>query len=206
MAGAPAIRWRRSVACSGGRRTDVSFLALIIPHLHGTKFLSPDFLAEYATSLFEHGEVLYHISPQLWPGADHNHYLMENLGLLTLSCLFPEFSTAEKWQAHAVRELERCAAEQLTAGGGQIEGCPHYHYGCINWFVLALTVAKANGIEFSQDFLSRIEKGISYSMYALRPSGTSVPWEIRMWKIRGRSSPPCMDIACSTTSTISGSW
>ena len=148
----------------------------VIPHLLGTEFLSPDFLAEFAASVFEHGEVLFHISPQLWPEAAHNHYLMENLGLLSLSCLFPEFSTAETWKRHAVSQLERCAAVQITAEGGQVEGCPHYHSGCVGWLVLALSAARSNGIEFSPEYISKIEKGIDYSMHALRPSGTAVPW------------------------------
>jgi len=158
-----------------GIRTYFSW-PLLIPHLLGTEFLSPDFLAEYATSIFEHGEVLFHVPPKLWPGADHNHYLMENLGLFSLSCLFPEFSTAETWKAHAVRELERCAAAQMTPEGGQIEGCPHYHSGCIDFFVRALSVAESNGVGFSREFTSRIEKGIDYAMHSLRPSGTAVPW------------------------------
>ncbi|MDD5349795.1 MAG: alginate lyase family protein [Chthoniobacteraceae bacterium] len=149
---------------------------LIIPHLAGTAFLSPDLLTDYAASVFEHGEVLYHIAPQQHPGADHNHYLMQSLGLLVASCLFPEFSTAEKWRAHAVCELERCAAVQISEEGGQIEGCPHYHSGCVGWFSLGLSVAEAHGIPLSTAFISKIKKGIDYAMYALRPSGTTVSW------------------------------
>jgi len=164
--------WR---AVEAGIRMDDSW-PLVLTHLLGTKFLDPYFLAQYAISIFEHGEVLYHISPQLNPNAAHNHYLVENLGLLTLSCLFPEFSEAEKWKAHAVRELERCAAAQITEEGGHIEGCPHYHNICMRLFVRALSVAKSNGSEFSREFGSKIEKGIDYSIHALRPSGTGVPW------------------------------
>ncbi len=164
---------------------------LVIPHLLGSEFLGPEVLADYASSVFEHGEVLYRICPQLWPKADHNHYLMENLGLLTLSCLFPEFSTAETWKAHAMHELERCAAAQITEEGGQIEGCPHYHSGCIGWLALALSTAKSNGEEFSPEFISKIKNGIDYSMYALRPSGTGVPWGTRMRRMRGRFMRRC---------------
>ena len=38
-------------------------------------------LETYLTSVYEHAEVLYHVSPILWPEANHNHYLMENNGL-----------------------------------------------------------------------------------------------------------------------------
>jgi len=149
---------------------------LILPHLLDTDFLTSSLLADYTASIFEHGEVLYHIAPQLWPHAEHNHYLMENLGLLELSVLFPEFSTAGPWKAHATHELERCAAKQITDEGGQIEGCPHYHNGCISWFVQALSTARAHGISFSPGFIAKLEKGIDYSVHSMRPSGTAVPW------------------------------
>lgn len=149
---------------------------LIIPHLMGTPFLTPELLAEYAGSVFEQGEVLYHVCPHFWPHADHNHYLMECLGLLNLATLFPEFSTAELWKTHALRDLERCAAAQMTAEGGQIEGCPHYHNGCIGWFVQALSITREHGLSFSPEFVSTIERAIDYSIHCLRPSGTAVPW------------------------------
>ena len=149
---------------------------LVLAHLLGSEHFNPELLAAFAASVFEHGEALYRVSPVLYPQADHNHYLMESLGLLTAACLFPEFSTVEKWKAHAVRELERCAAVQIAEEGGQIEGCPHYHNACIGFFVRALSVARANGINFSPDFLLKIKRGIDYSMYSLRPSGTAVPW------------------------------
>jgi len=149
---------------------------LIIPHLLGTPFLTPELLTEYAGSVFEQGEVLYHVCPHFWPHADHNHYLMECLGLLNLATLFPEFSTAELWKTHAMRDLERCAVAQMTAEGGQIEGCPHYHNGCIGWFVQALSIARAHDLSFSPEFVSTIERAIAYSIHCLRPSGTAVPW------------------------------
>jgi hypothetical protein len=149
---------------------------LILPHLLGTPFLTPDLLTEYASSVFEHAEALYRVSPRFWPDAAHNHYLMENLGLLAVSSLFPEFAAAERWRAHAVRELERCAAAQITEEGGQIEGCPHYHNGCINWLARALSIARAQGVSFSPEFVSKMERAIDYSLHSLRPSGAAVPW------------------------------
>ena len=56
-------------------------------------------------SLYEHARVLYLVAPILWPKADHNHYLMENDGLLYLACMFPEFKDADLWKQHALHEL-----------------------------------------------------------------------------------------------------
>jgi len=76
---------------------------------------------------------------------------MENLGLLRLACTFPEFQASRQWQTHALRELERCAMAQLTEDGGQIEGCPSYHNGCVYWFCFAWQIARAqHGLSLSE--------------------------------------------------------
>lgn len=148
----------------------------VIEHLLDTDIMTPELLEKYAVSVYEQGEVLAEICPIFWPKADHNHYLMENLGLLSLSCLFPEFKTSEQWRAHALRELERCAAEQITEDGGQIEGCPSYHNGCVFWFSLSLLIAREHGIKLSENYINRVRNSLDYSIYSFRPSGTLVPW------------------------------
>lgn len=148
----------------------------VIHHLIGTELMTPELLEKYAISVFGQGEVLAEVCPMFWPLADHNHYLMENLGLLAIVCNFPEFKTAQKWREHAVRELERCAKAQITEDGGQIEGCPSYHNGCVYWFSLSILLAREYGITFSDDYVSRIRKSLDYSIYSTRPSGTVVPW------------------------------
>lgn len=70
-------------------------------------------------SVYEHCRVLYEISPRLFPAANHNQYLMENLGLLIFSCIYCDLKDAEIWKAHAIRELERCMEQQVTPCGGQ---------------------------------------------------------------------------------------
>lgn len=148
----------------------------VLEHLIDTDILSPELLAKTAVSVYEHGEVLEEICPIFWPNADHNHYLMENLGLLSLACLFPQFRKAEQWRTFAMHELERCAAAQLMPSGGQIEGCPSYHNYCMYWFLLAPLIARENGLAFSPQYLDRMHRSLEYSVHAFRPSGTIVPW------------------------------
>lgn len=148
----------------------------IFYHLIDTEYFTPEFLEVIAVAFYEHGEVLAEICPIFWPRADHNHYLMENLGLLTVACMFPEFKKSQKWKNHAVKELERCAFAQLTTDGSQIEGSPSYHNGCVYWFCLSLIIAKYHEISFSPEYIERIKNSIDYSLYALRPSGTNVPF------------------------------
>ena len=144
--------------------------------LEGTEFMPPERLVRFRQSLQEHGEVLAQICPQLWPKADHNHYLMENLGLLVLATVLPDSPTTSQWAAHACRELERCAAAQIMPEGGQIEGCPHYHNGCIYWFARAAIQAQSSRQSLSNDYRLRLERMVDYTIHATRPSGTTVPW------------------------------
>src|SRR5581483_2808514 len=88
---------------------------------------------------------------------------------------------ASAWRAHAIRELERGAAVQITDGGGQIEGCPHYHNVCLHYLsraqeLLPGAADAADGARFSDAYTERVQRGLDYSTYAFRPSGTGVPW------------------------------
>ena len=86
-------------------------------------------------------------SPLAWPKADHNHYLMENLGLLCTACMFPELAEAEVWKQHAITELCRCMEAQVDEQGAQIEGCPSYHNGCVFWFAMVMVYSRKYGFE-----------------------------------------------------------
>lgn len=147
-----------------------------IDYLINTEFITPEILEKFVVSMHEHGEVLAEVCPLFWPKADHNHFLMENLGLLTLSCMFPELKKAKEWKNQAMRDLERCASAQITSEGGQIEGCPSYHNGCVKWFSISLLLARDYNLQFSSEYVEKIKKSLDYSMYSFRPSGTGVPW------------------------------
>lgn len=101
---------------------------------------------------------------------------MENNGLLYLSCMFPEFRDSEMWKQHAVHELERSIFAQVTSGGGQIEGCPSYHNGCLYWFVLPILLSKKYHFTVSDEYRKRIKRMVEYSVHATRPSGGNCPW------------------------------
>lgn len=148
----------------------------LIHHLIETSYIDEAFLEVYLTSVYQHAEVLYAVPPILWPNADHNHYLMENNGLLYLSCMFPEFKDSEMWKQHAMHELERSIFAQVTSGGGQIEGCPSYHNGCIYWFVLPILLSKKYHFTVSDSYLKRLKSMVEYSAHATRPSGGNCPW------------------------------
>lgn len=138
--------------------------------------VTPELLAELAVCMYKHGDMLARACPILHPRAVSNHYIMENIGLLYLTCLLPELHTAEAWRAQAIRELERCAEMQMMPSGGHIEGNPSYHNGCIGWFSIGITLANKHGFAFSDEYTKRIAAGVDYSIHSFRPTGTIVPW------------------------------
>ncbi|WP_028550763.1 alginate lyase family protein [Paenibacillus sp. UNC451MF] len=148
---------------------------LVLEHLGPSELFTEEVLERYVTAVYKQIKILRKVSPQLWPKADHNHYLMESLGILTTALYFPELKESEEWKAFAIDAFEKSSLAQLTEDGGQIEGCPSYHNGCMFWFGLAIVLAKRFGFQFSEQFIERYKKNLDYSIYSLRPTGKCVP-------------------------------
>ena len=149
------------------------------PSLEGlaaSPHMTEEIFAKALHSLHEQCETLYHLSPLAWPKADHNHYLMENLGLLCTACMFPELVESETWKNHSIKELCRCMEAQVDEQGAQIEGCPSYHNGCVFWFAMVMVYSRKYGFELPSSYIERFEKMPLYSLYATRPNGVNVPW------------------------------
>lgn len=122
-------------------------------------------------SLREHAEALIQISPVLHPMADHNHYLMENIGLFMIGYSFPELDIAKKCVRIGSREIKRCVLTQFSKFGGQIEGCPYYHNEILDLVIMVSGKMKKCGIELEDVYISRIRHALFYSVYATRPTG-----------------------------------
>lgn len=148
---------------------------LVLEHLGKTELFTEEVLEKYLETVYKQIRILRKVSPQLWPKADHNHFLMECLGVLTTALYFPELKEADEWRAFAIDGIERCCKAQLTEDGGQIEGCPSYHNGCMFWFGLAVVMAERFDFKFSDEYMELFRKNLDYSIYALRPTGKCVP-------------------------------
>lgn len=148
---------------------------LVLEHLGNTDLFTEEVLEKYLETVYKQIRMLRKVSPQLWPKADHNHFLMECLGVLTTALYFPELKVADEWKTFAIDSIERCCKAQLTEEGGQIEGCPSYHNGCMFWFGLAVVLAKRFEFKFSDEYMELFRKNLDYSIYALRPTGKCVP-------------------------------
>jgi len=150
--------------------------ALLLPHLIDSPSLDTETICDLARSVHEHCEVLAVYPLKIRPLANHNHVTIENLGLFTASAMYPELKKAAEWKAHAVAVLERCAAVQMTEDGGHLEGCPHYHVICMEYFIDALRLAQRYGAEFSPAYIEAFRKGVDYTVHSVRPSGGIVMW------------------------------
>lgn len=164
--------WRALEAGIRGYRT----WPVIIELLADTPYFTEALLEKILVSIYTHCLVLFGVSPLLWPRADHNHYLMENLGLMSFSCLFPEMKDSHLFLAHSQRELDRCMAAQCTPCGGQIEGCPSYHNGCVFWFAMRVVFARKFHVNVPESYTGQLEKMFLHSVYATRACGGNFPW------------------------------
>lgn len=150
-----------------------------IPVLEGLAYssaLTVDVFEKALVSLCEQCEVVAKLSPVAWPKADHNHFLMENLGLLAVAGSFPQLAKSQEWLKQGIDGFNRSIEAQVLDSGAQIEGCPSYHNGCIFWFATAIQYSKKYGFDLSASYRKKFDKMVEYSVYATRPNGTNVPW------------------------------
>ena len=127
-------------------------------------------------SFYEHALVLREMSPRYWPDANHNHYIHEMLGLLEIACIFPDMKEADAWREFAIHELGRCAKAQFTEDGGQIEGSPGYHQGCLGMFFSLVEVAKTFGLTLPEEILNTCRKAADYTLMATGSDGIITPF------------------------------
>ena len=138
-------------------------------------FMTPKLHSKIAYSFYEHALVLREMSPRYWPLANHNHYIHEMLGLLLIACIFPDFNESDAWREFAIHELMRCAKAQFTEDGGQVEGSPGYHSGCLNMFFSFAEVARTFGIQLPDEIFDTCRKATEYTLAAIGPDGIIAP-------------------------------
>ena len=136
-----------------------------------TEIMTPELHTKLFVSLYEHAKVLRVMSPLFWPKANHNHYIHEMLGLLEIACLFPDLTEAEAWTSFAIAELGRCADNQFTPEGGQVEGCPGYHSGCLGMFFSLVEVSRAFGLTLPERLTEVLKRAAEYVLYTVTPDG-----------------------------------
>ena len=141
-----------------------------------TDMMTPALHSKITYSFYEHALVLREMSPRYWPNADHNHYLHEMLGLLLIACIFPDFKESDAWREFAIHELGRCAKAQFAEDGGQIEGSPNYHNGCLSMFFSLVEVARKFDLSLPDNILDICSKATDYAIATIGPDGIIAPF------------------------------
>ena len=147
-----------------------------VPALIQEGRMTAEEFAQAAASVRDHAELLYRVAPLIWPNADHNHYMMENLGLISAAQMLRELPEAGRWAAHASRELARCVRAQVTPAGGHVEGSPAYHALCMALLCKWVLASRAAGGTVDAECLDRIRLGMNYALSCTRPTGVTVPY------------------------------
>ncbi len=104
-----------------------------------------------------------------------NHATMEMRSLLEAGIYFPEFREAAVWRKVAVGHLRECLRAQVHPDGGQHEGSPGYHCGCIGWFAEPMVLARLNGIRFPASYVRTVALMPEFAAAVRRPDGTLPP-------------------------------
>lgn len=140
-----------------------------------SNLMTPELHTKIVCSFYEHALVLREMSPRYWPDANHNHYIHEMLGLLQIACLFPDFDMADSWREFAVYELGRCAKAQFAEDGGQVEGSPGYHYGCLGMFFSLVELAREFNVTLTDNILTTCKRATDYVLASTCPDGVVTP-------------------------------
>lgn len=122
------------------------------------------------TSLGEHGAFLLR-NLEYGPGFNTNHLVGDLAGLFFLGVLFPQFREARTWKAKAFAGLERQMRNQVGADGVFHEASTAYHRFACELFGHSALIARENGMNFSPDFLNRLEKMFEFAWYYTKPDG-----------------------------------
>ena len=149
-------------------RTD-TLVALYSPLLRAA--LSPGELAEYLSSLHEHGQVLRAMldDPQ-WKG--HNHGFYHAMALYNLAVQFPEFRESGEWKRSARARLSGLLTEMVEPKeGASLEQASSYQFVAINLFDLAGKYLAAHDDSFDAGERSLLARMVEFGALLTDPNG-----------------------------------
>lgn len=127
---------------------------------------------KFLISIIEHGKFVYTNLEYRW-NANTNHLLADLTGLLLLGILFPRIKDARKWKARAVGELEKEIQKQVYEDGVDFEASIPYHGLVCEMLGLCVLFGKENGVEFSQNFMEKLNGMFEFVYYYTKPNGLS---------------------------------
>ncbi|MEW6729970.1 MAG: alginate lyase family protein [Acidobacteriota bacterium] len=158
------INWASSLEIAF--RTINWFWALLLfidsPRLHNK------FLIHIVNSLVQHLTAIYR-NPSIY-SSPNTHLIGEACALYIGGLLFAEHRAAKRWRDFGRRILRAEIERQLYADGGHKEQSAYYHCYTIEFYLLALLLARRNGEPRDDVIQERLERACEYLMQICQPS------------------------------------
>jgi len=88
----------------------------------------------------------------------NNHLLGEYMGLLVGTVTWPMWPESAAWKSTAVQGFETEALRQNGSDGVNREQAVYYQHEVMDMMLLCALICRANGVEFSEAFWSRLER------------------------------------------------
>jgi hypothetical protein len=101
----------------------------------------------------------------------NNHLYGELMGLFVAAITWPCWQESDQWKAQAYRELESETLKQNASDGVNREQAIYYQHEVTDMMLICWLTACANGIEFSQNFSSRLERMLEFIASVMDVSG-----------------------------------
>ena len=127
-------------------------------------------------SLYQHGKFIYR-NLENKHNLNNNHYLSNLIALVYLGLFFEGLSNGllehKNWLKFGMKELEKEMFIQNNTDGTNYESSTSYHRLVSEIYLYALLIVEKNGLEFSSDFKSRLNKMHDFILNLSKPNGLS---------------------------------
>ncbi|MCB0270504.1 MAG: heparinase II/III family protein [Calditrichaeota bacterium] len=87
-----------------------------------------------------------------------NHHTRGLVALFEIAAVFPDFRDAAQWQQQAIAGLLAHLKKEINDDGFQFERSVHYHNGDIENYFRVYQLAKLNGIQLPDEYVTRFRK------------------------------------------------
>jgi hypothetical protein len=132
------------------------------------------FKARWLASIYQHCHFIAgHLSRY---SSANNHLLGELMGLLVGATTWPLWQESGTWRGKARHAFEQEALRQTAEDGVNREQGIWYHHEVVDMMLIAGLVGRANGIEFSDMYWSRLEQMLSFIASVMDVAGNVPAW------------------------------
>jgi hypothetical protein len=137
----------------------------------GCESILKEFWIKFNKSLYLHGRFIFK-NLENKGGVTGNHYLSDIAGLIWLGIYFGELDDSSKlWLDFGIKELEKEMFVQINKDGTNYEASTSYHRLVTEMFLLTTVLVNRNTINFSKEYMSRLEKMCEFIMDITKPNG-----------------------------------